>query len=138
MSVLAPSAHTIGVPLPVERTLISSPGCRIGTISDDERATVRARSPVGGKYDVAVDRESAYEKLAARAAQEPAAPPGAAGKPGSAQPDGGWKDAARDIVLGTSRRQGMLEAMAKSFVRNAGGQLGRTILRGVLGSISRR
>ena len=127
-----------GVPLPVERTLISSPGCRIGTISDDERATVRARSPVGGKYDVAVDRESAYEKLAARAAQEPAAPPGAAGKPGSAQPDGGWKDAARDIVLGTSRRQGMLEAMAKSFVRNAGGQLGRTILRGVLGSISRR
>ena len=32
----------------------------------------------------------------------------------------------------------MLEAMAKSMVRNAGGQLGRSILRGVLGSMSRR
>ena len=127
-----------GVPLPVERTLISSPGCRIGTISDDERTAVRARSPVGGKYDTAIDRESAFEKLAQRAALQSAATPADSGKADVPQKGGGWMDAAKDMVLGTSRRQGMLEAMAKSMARNAGGQLGRSILRGVLGSISRR
>jgi hypothetical protein len=41
-------------------------------------------------------------------------------------------------VFGTKRRQGMIETMAKSVVRNAGGQLGRALLRGVLGSLSKR
>src|SRR6201999_3144435 len=45
-----------GVPLPVERALIASPGCRIGAISDDERNAIRARSPIGGKYDTPIDR----------------------------------------------------------------------------------
>jgi DNA helicase HerA-like ATPase len=124
-----------GVPLPVERAMIASPGCRIGTITSDERATVRARSPIGAKYDTAIDRESAFEKLAQRAA---ASAPGTATKEGAAQQGGGWMDTAKDIVLGTSRRQGMLEAFAKSAARNVAGQLGRSILRGVLGSISRR
>ena len=47
-------------------------------------------------------------------------------------------DTAKDMIFGTSRRQGMLETMAKSVARNAGGQLGRSILRGVLGSMSKR
>ena len=128
-----------GVPLPVERTMISSPGCRIGTISADERAAIRARSPNGARYDTPIDRESAFEKLAQRAAQGRAAPtPANDAKPGAAQNDGGWMTTAKDMVLGTNRRQGMLETMAKSMVRNAGGQLGRSILRGVLGSMSRR
>ena len=129
-----------GVPLPVERALISSPQCRIGTISDEERAAVRARSPITTKYDTMVDRESAAEILAQRAAAAPVAggPAGADAKSANAPADSGWTGAARDMILGTSRRQGMLEAMAKSFVRNAGGQLGRSILRGVLGSMSRR
>ena len=128
-----------GVPMPVERAFITSPGCRIGAITPDERGQVRARSPVGGKYDTAVDRESAFEKLSQRAQQQPAATPGA--KPpaggGSAQQSGGWTDMAKDMIFGTSRRQGMLEAMGKSIARNAGGQLGRSILRGVLGSMSK-
>jgi DNA helicase HerA-like ATPase len=135
---LASTLQDGGVPLPVERVLVASPGCRIGTISDDERAAVRARSPIGGKYDQAVDRESAFEMLARRKEQEPA---GDGGKPSAAQKDKGgsdWMDAARDIVLGTGRRQGMLEAFAKSAMRNVGSQLGRSILRGVLGSMSRR
>ncbi len=125
-----------GVPMPVERTLITSPGCRIGVITPDERNQIRARSPVGGKYDTPVDRESAFETLNKRAQAAPA-PTEAPAKGGSAQPQpgGGWVDVARDMVLGTSRRQGLLEAMAKSVARNAGGQLGRSILRGVLGSM---
>jgi DNA helicase HerA-like ATPase len=129
-----------GVPLPVERALISSPGCRIGTVTDSERAAVRARSPVGAKYDTAVDRESAFEKLAARAQENPPAADAASAKPGksgAAAGTGGWMDMAKDMVFGTNRRQGMIETMAKSVVRNAGSQLGRTILRGVLGSMKR-
>ena len=130
-----------GVPMPVDRALIASPGCRIGAITPDERAAVRARSPVGGKYDTTVDRESAFEILNKRT-QSAAAPPApedapASGGKGAAQQGGGWTGMAKDMIFGTNRRQGMLETMAKSVVRNAGGQLGRSILRGVLGSISK-
>src|SRR5262249_3309992 len=64
-----------GVPLPVERTLMAPPACRIGAITDAERATIRSRSPVGGKYDTTIDRESAYERLAQRASQTAATQP---------------------------------------------------------------
>ena len=129
-----------GTPMPVERAWIVSPGCRIGTITPEERAAVRARSPVGGKYDTAVDRDSAFETLSQRAQQQPAATPGtkAPAGGGDAQQGGDWSDMAKDMIFGTSRRQGMLETMAKSVARNAGGQLGRSILRGVLGSMSKR
>jgi DNA helicase HerA-like ATPase len=127
-----------GVPMPVERALISSPGCRIGTVTDDERATIRSRSPIGGKYDSAIDRESAFEKLAQRAQQEAASAPAAkGGKAAADKDDGGWTGMAKDMVFGTSRRQGMIEAFAKSAVRDAAGQLSRSLLRGVLGSLKR-
>ncbi len=130
-----------GVPLPVERVLIASPGCRIGTVTDAERSAVRSRSPIGGKYDTPVDRESAFEKLAARTQAAPADDDGAAktrGGAAAAEAEAGWMGAAKDMLFGTKRRQGMVETMAKSVVRNAGGQLGRALLRGVLGSLSKR
>jgi uncharacterized protein len=52
-----------GIPMPVERTIITPPRCRMGAITPEERAAVLARSPVGGKYDKPVNRESAYEIL---------------------------------------------------------------------------
>src|SRR5690606_27807427 len=55
-----------GVPMPVQRTLICPPRCRMGAITPEERAIVRARSMVGGKYDLLVNRESAYEILSRR------------------------------------------------------------------------
>ena len=126
-----------GVPLPVERALIVPPGCRIGAITEDERANVRARSPVGAKYDNAVDRESAYEILTQRIAATAATP--APGAPAPAATQGtGWGQAISNAVFGSGRREGMLEALAKSAARNAGGQLGRSILRGVLGSILKK
>jgi DNA helicase HerA-like ATPase len=131
-----------GVPLPVQRTFIASPGCRIGTITDEERATIRSRSPVGGKYDTIVDRESAYEILVARteqkAAEAPAEAKSKSAKSGSAKNSnegGGLMDAAKDMLFGTGRRQGILETVAKSAARNAGNQITRSIMRGVLGGI---
>ncbi len=55
-----------GVPMPVERTLICPPRCRIGTLTPQERAAVIARSPLGSKYDTPVNRASAYEILSQR------------------------------------------------------------------------
>jgi hypothetical protein len=163
-----------GVPMPVERALIAPPRCRMGAITEAERAAVRARSPVGAKYDTPVNRESAYEILTRRAAataasaedvdaaeagpqpraargpgaegrgpegQAPAprrtgAPAARAGRrapagEGAAEAGGGLSD----LLWGTGRRQGMVEAMAKQAARTVGSQLGRQILRGVLGGI---
>ena len=62
-----------GIPMPVQRTLISPPRCRMGALTPEERASLRARSPVGAKYDASVNRDSAHEMLARRA-QARAAP----------------------------------------------------------------
>jgi DNA helicase HerA-like ATPase len=114
-----------GVPMPVERTLICPPRCRMGAITPEERAAVRGRSPVGGKYDARVNRESAYEILSQRAVPKDASP----AKP---EPQRGPID---DLLWGTKRRQGMVETMAKQAARTVGSQIGRQILRGVLGGI---
>jgi DNA helicase HerA-like ATPase len=130
-----------GVPLPVQRTFMAPPRCRIGTITDAERATIRSRSPIGTKYDSAVNRESAAELLKQRAqAQTPAASPpaGGASAPGTpAGADGGISQTMKNWLFGTSRRQGMIEATAKSTIRTVGNQLGRQLLRGILGGRAR-
>jgi len=128
-----------GVPCPVQQILVSTPTCRIGAITDDERAQVRSRSPVSGKYDTTVNRDSAAEMLARRASEKAAeAPPVAApsGKAGTpAQGGSDWGGMIRDAMLGTGRRQGMIETMAKSVVRTAGSKVGQQIVRGILGGI---
>ncbi|TLD40392.1 MAG: ATPase component BioM of energizing module of biotin ECF transporter [Candidatus Jettenia ecosi] len=70
-----------GIPMPVQRTLICPPRCRMGAITPEERAVVRSRSPVGAKYDNAINRESAHEILARKTqgmttSAPDAAPPG--------------------------------------------------------------
>lgn len=125
-----------GVPMPVERTLVAPPGCRLGAISNAERAQVRAGSPVGAKYDKAIDRESAFEMLAKKAetmAQQADAPAAKSAQADDA--DGGFGQAVKDAIFGTKRKQGMLETMAKQTARTVGNQMGRRILRGVLGGI---
>ncbi len=122
-----------GVPMPVERTLICPPRCRMGAISEEERASVIARSSVGIKYDRAVNRESAYEMLAKRALESAAsqAPSDEAAPPGA----GEERSVVGEFLWGTKRRQGMVETMAKQAARTVGSQVGRQILRGVLGGL---
>jgi hypothetical protein len=57
-----------GVPLPVQRCLIRPPASRMGAITPAERGTVMGMSPVAGRYDEALDRESAFEMLTGRVA----------------------------------------------------------------------
>jgi len=122
-----------GVPMPVERTLMCPPRCRMGAVTPEERAAVRARSLVGGKYDSRVNRESAYEILTRRtgSAEVPAARSGPAQAEQQAQTGGQLGD----LLWGTKRRQGLVETMAKQAARTVGSQIGRQILRGVLGGI---
>ena len=119
--------------MPVERALICPPRCRMGTITPEERASVMARSPLTGKYNSPVNRESAYEILSRRTvtAQTPAPRPGQAQEE---RPTEGGSPLG-DLLWGTRRRQGMVEAMAKQAARTVGSQIGRQILRGVLGGI---
>ena len=139
---LASTLTSGGVPTSVEQVTVTTPCCRIGAITDAERATVRQRSPVGAKYDNAVNRESAAEMLAARADAK-AAPSAAATTAGTATgadvpaatAGSAWGGAVHDALFGTKRRQGMVETMGKQVVRTMGSQIGRQILRGVLGGI---
>ncbi|WP_410001650.1 helicase HerA-like domain-containing protein [Sphingosinicella rhizophila] len=62
-----------GAPSPVERTMIRPPRSRLGPLSAKERAILRSISPVGDKYDMPADRDSAEELLAARGAEAAAA-----------------------------------------------------------------
>jgi hypothetical protein len=135
------------IPMPVERAWICPPRCRMGTITPEERATIRGRSPVGAKYDTPVDRESAEELLAKRAdekvaideAPAPMAPArggGAAPRPTPVpRPAPEERSKVDEFLWGTKRRQGAVEAAAKSATRTVANGLGRQIVRGILGSL---
>jgi len=117
-----------GTPCMVERAYVVPPASQLGPITEGERAELVRRSPVAGKYDTPVDRESAYEKLTARTAAKPAEPAH------SSNP-------VSDILFGKTgprggrQSQGMVEALAKSAARSIGAELGRQVLRGLLGSV---
>ena len=54
-----------GEPNIVEKATVLPPQSSMGTLDDSMRLMVISRSAFNGKYDTAVDRESAYEKLKA-------------------------------------------------------------------------
>ena len=114
-----------GQPTPVERTLIRPPVSRLGPLTAPERAEHLARSPMVGRYDTPVDRESAHELLAARAA---ASADRAAAERGETKREPAPRRRGREP-------DSLLEATAKSALRAMGSQLGRQLVRGVLGSL---
>ena len=122
-----------GRPNIVERAFVIPPGSRLGPLTDAERRKVIDGSLVAGHYEKVVDRESAYEQLAARGAKKTAeAPPATGGLGGILDSLGlpGGSGAGRGRT-----REGALEAAAKSAARAMGSEVGRRIIRGVLGSI---
>ncbi len=123
-----------GRPGMTERVWIAAPGSRIGPATEAERQAIRTTSVLGAKYDHTVDRESAYEVLLQRANQGVAET-----TPASGQNDRGVVGAVSDFLLGSTgprggRRDGVVQSVAKSMVRQAATQL----LRGVLGSLTGR
>ena len=120
-----------GAPSEVQITLICPPESQIGPLKATERKAIRQRSPCSGKYDVAIDRESAYENLQQRS--ELAAEAAAKAERTQAQS----KSSATDKPRRRSNRQGVGEALLKSAARSVGRSLGSRLIRGLLGSLLR-
>jgi uncharacterized protein len=127
-----------GTPNMVERALICPPHGQIGPVTPQQRQQLIQSSVVNGIYERSVDRESAYERLKGRAAQ-PVTPkqeeqhqqqqqnqPWYANLPSLGGPS---------TVSRGRRGDTLVEAAMKSAVRTMGSQVGRQIIRGVLGSI---
>lgn len=118
-----------GAPQPVQRTLIRPPESRIGPLKKTERKTKLKSSPMAGKYDQSVDRESAYELLRQRADQMAAA--------AEERKTTKVSKRAAKSTRRKSSRQTPGEAMLKSTLRSVGTSLGRALVRGLLGSFRR-
>ena len=132
-----------GIPSVVERVLIVPPTCRMGAITPQERQAVMAKSPLKGTYDQAIDRESAYEVLRAKADAAQAS------VPASGPSRRTWGSSSTSAPASRapaqprpSNRQTMGEAIVKSAARSVtssiGSSLGRALVRGVLGSLLKR
>ncbi|WP_100633534.1 helicase HerA-like domain-containing protein [Pseudomonas qingdaonensis] len=110
-----------GTPGMVERVLIAPPQSRIGPLSEAERAALIAASPLQGRYDKPIDRESAYEILMARKGQVPSAQ--------QAPAEESLADKAGEFL------QSAAGQAIKSAVRQAANQFGRQLVRGLMGSL---
>jgi DNA helicase HerA-like ATPase len=124
-----------GTPGIVERAMVCPPRGQIGPITAEQRASLMKSSLVAGAYENAVDRESAYEVLKARAGNAPA--PGSPAPQGLEQPWYSNLPSLGSLGLGGGSRRGdtLAQAMAKSAARTIGSSVGREIVRGVLGSL---
>jgi uncharacterized protein len=148
-----------GTPAMVERVMVRPPTGRIGPITPEERKAIINNSPVKGKYDTAIDAESAYEMLAKRVAGTAAHPDGSDGGAG-----GGILGQIGSIVgtiFGTNVSRGRMstgQIIARNVTRTVtnkvvggvvadlgksvggalGGSVGRALVRGALGGLLRR
>ena len=125
-----------GRPAVVQRAYVVPPGCRLGPVTPEERKETMRNSDVAGTYDQPVDRESAYELIAARHGLAD----GKGTAAGGSESKGGLFGALGDFLGGSTgprggRREGAIEAAARSAARAIGSGLGREIVRGVLGSL---
>jgi DNA helicase HerA-like ATPase len=137
-----------GIPGMAERTLVRPPSSQLGPIEPAIRAQLMRASGLGAKYDTAIDRDSAHERLRARA--ERASRDAAEAQNRTEAEEREFARARRydaDDRAGetgarrpsTSRTRGRSDsigtAFAKSFARQLGTKSGQAIVRGVLGSI---
>jgi DNA helicase HerA-like ATPase len=133
-----------GAPTIVQRTLIRPPSSRLGPALPAERAGIQTQSPVAGKYDKPVDRDSAYEMLERKERQatkeadelkrQEEKEAAAAAKSRKAAP----RTTAAPKAAPRSRRQTPLEAATNTAVRTAARSLTSYIFRGIFGSRSRK
>jgi DNA helicase HerA-like ATPase len=110
-----------GAPTEVERAKILPPRSRLAPLSPDERAAVMKSSTLFGHYEKALDRESAFERLKQRTEETKAGEETAQTGTGKVEPQ--------------SETSKLFSAMAQSAAHAVGSQIGRQIIRGVLGSI---
>ena len=141
----------------VQRTLIKAPASRVGPLTQQERGVMIATDAIGEKYDILIDRESAEEILAAKGAQAAAAADQAkaqveadkqaalAAKEKAKADAAAAKELARQQAAAAreAAKPSMTEKMVQSAARSAAtsvgrqlaGSLGKSLVRGILGSL---
>jgi hypothetical protein len=151
-----------GTPSIVERVMIRPPSARIGPVTPEERKAIISKSPVKGKYDTAVDGESAYEmiqkRLSGTAATADEAGGGTTGGGGGIL---GQLGAIVGTIFGTNVKRGRMSTgqvvarqvtrtvtnkvigdlaagVGKSVAGSMGSSIGRSLVRGALGGLLRR
>jgi DNA helicase HerA-like ATPase len=122
-----------GIPSIVDRTFIRPPASRLGAITPEERQQVIFSSPLRGRYDTPVDRDSADEKLKVKA--EAAAEQQAKAEQAAAEEKQRAVEEKAAAKPAGRRSDSVLEALGKSVVRSAGSQVARTLMRGILGGL---
>jgi hypothetical protein len=147
-----------GTPAVVERVMIRPPSARIGPITPEERKAIMDASPFKGKYDTAIDAESAYEIIQKRIAGTAATADG-----GASGGDSIWGHVGAIVssIFGTNVHRGRLSTgqliarnvtrsvtdkvvggmvadVGKSIGGSLGGSIGRSLVRGALGGLLRR
>jgi DNA helicase HerA-like ATPase len=132
-----------GTPSMVDRALIRPPSARVGPVSAEERKAIIAKSPLKGKYDTAVDPESAFEILQKRVQGG-----AAGGEPAETGEGGGILGTLGGLLAGifgrgaSGGRRGRMSTsevfakqVARSVASKVGNEVSRAIVRGVLGSL---
>ena len=122
-----------GAPTITDRTLIAPPQSQIGPILPQQRNELIRTSFVFGRYEKTIDRESAYELLKAKAQRAASATPQVVFQDFGAPPS--TTRQTRTTARSTRQPDSIVESIAKSTLRAAGSQLGRSLIRGVLGSL---
>jgi hypothetical protein len=147
-----------GTPTMVERVMIRPPTARIGPVTPEERKAIMNKSPLKGKYDTAIDAESAYEMLQKRVAGTAAHPDGQDGGGGGVLGQIGsivgsifgtnvkrgkmstGQVIARDVTRSVTNKVigGVAADLGKAVGGSLGGSIGRSLVRGALGGLLRR
>ncbi|MEZ2586688.1 helicase HerA-like C-terminal domain-containing protein [Kluyvera intermedia] len=125
-----------GSPSIVERAMVIAPDSRMGPVTDDERNGLINNSPLYGKYEDEVDRESAFEMLQKGVENSAGQADAPLAKGQQSTDDGGLLGGLKDIIFGTTgprggKHDGLVQTAAKSAVR----QVTNQIVRGMLGSL---
>jgi len=117
-----------GIPSVTQRSFVVPPFSSLGPIEESLRRDLMQNSIVGNAYDKALDTPSAYEKLSLRFQQK-------ADEDAELQAQAQREKEERGS---RSQRETPVEALTKSVARAVGSQIGRAIIRGVLGSIFKK
>jgi hypothetical protein len=143
-----------GMPVIVERALICPPESKIGPVTDAQRTEIIKKSAVYGKYEIPLDRESAYEVLKRRSLDEETAVQQAQAQSemdkelAKQAKERAAREAALDKELAklektqsrkptrpTSPAEDVFSSFAKNAARTLGTDLAKQISRGILGGI---
>jgi DNA helicase HerA-like ATPase len=120
-----------GVPSPAQKVLIKPPLSRIGPLTELERSDIVKSSPLTARYMKEVDRNSAYEILAAKHNVSLAKDDDSVPKPAEES-----RSKIKDIL--SDSFESALKNVFRSVVRSISSEIGRAITRGIFGTISRQ